>query len=47
MTGLRASAYGTPTDAPDADGTFPWHATTLVVVEVDAAGQTGAEHPRE
>lgn len=38
---LRASAYRIPTDAPEADGTFAWKATTLVVVEVDAAGQTG------
>lgn len=41
VTALRASAYRIPTDAPEADGTFAWKATTLVVVEVDAAGQTG------
>ncbi|MFM0642836.1 enolase C-terminal domain-like protein [Paraburkholderia bryophila] len=41
VTALRASAYRIPTDAPEADGTFAWHATTLVVVEVDAAGHTG------
>jgi hypothetical protein len=41
VNGLRASAYRIPTDAPEADGTFVWKATTLVVVEVDAAGQTG------
>lgn len=38
---LRASAYRIPTDSPEADGTFAWNATTLVVVEVDAAGETG------
>jgi L-alanine-DL-glutamate epimerase-like enolase superfamily enzyme len=38
---LRARAYRIPTDAPEADGTFAWKATTLVVVEMDAAGQTG------
>ncbi len=38
---LRVAAYRVPTDAPEADGTFNWDATTLVVVELDAAGQTG------
>jgi L-alanine-DL-glutamate epimerase-like enolase superfamily enzyme len=38
---LRAAAYRIPTDAPEADGTFAWDATTLVTVEVDAAGETG------
>lgn len=38
---LRASAYRIPTDAPEADGTFAWDATTLVVVEADAAGASG------
>jgi L-alanine-DL-glutamate epimerase-like enolase superfamily enzyme len=41
VTALRANAYRVPTDAPEADGTFAWKATTLVVVEVDAAGETG------
>ncbi|MEW9585143.1 enolase C-terminal domain-like protein [Paraburkholderia sp. DGU8] len=41
VTELRASAYRIPTDAPEADGTFAWQATTLIVVEADAAGQTG------
>lgn len=38
---LRVAAYRIPTDAPEADGTFAWDATTLVVVELDAAGETG------
>jgi L-alanine-DL-glutamate epimerase-like enolase superfamily enzyme len=39
---LHAAAYRIPTDSPEADGTFRWDATTLVVVEVDAAdGQSG------
>ena len=39
---LRAAAYRIPTDSPEADGTFRWEATTLVVVEVGAAdGKTG------
>ncbi|HWK49698.1 MAG TPA: enolase C-terminal domain-like protein [Steroidobacter sp.] len=38
---IRARAYRIPTDRPEADGTFAWDATTLVVVEVVAAGKTG------
>lgn len=30
---LEASAYRIPTDHPEADGTFAWNATTMVVVE--------------
>jgi L-alanine-DL-glutamate epimerase-like enolase superfamily enzyme len=41
VTALRASAYRIPTDAPEADGTFAWDATTLVLVEVQAGGVTG------
>ena len=32
---LRVAAYRVPTDAPEADGTFAWDATTLVLVELD------------
>jgi L-alanine-DL-glutamate epimerase-like enolase superfamily enzyme len=38
---LSASAYRIPTDAPEADGTFAWQATTIVVVELAAQGITG------
>ena len=38
---LTASAYRIPTDAPEADGTFQWDATTLVLAEVEAGGKTG------
>ncbi len=38
---VRAEAYRIPTDAPEADGTFAWTSTTLVVVEVEAGGRTG------
>jgi L-alanine-DL-glutamate epimerase-like enolase superfamily enzyme len=38
---LTARAYRIPTDAPEADGTFAWTATTLVIVDVVAAGNTG------
>jgi len=41
VTGLRADAFSIPTDLPEADGTFAWDTTTLVVVEVDAGGMTG------
>lgn len=41
VTALHAQAYRIPTDLPEADGTFAWDATTLVVVHVEAGGKTG------
>ncbi len=41
ITAVRAHAYKIPTDAPEADGTFEWTSTTLVVVEIKAGGRTG------
>ncbi|HTV80027.1 MAG TPA: enolase C-terminal domain-like protein [Steroidobacteraceae bacterium] len=38
---VRAAAYRIPTDRPEADGTFEWDATTLVVVHVEAGGARG------
>jgi len=38
---VRARAYTVPTDAPEADGTFAWDKTTIVVVHVEAGGETG------
>jgi L-alanine-DL-glutamate epimerase-like enolase superfamily enzyme len=38
---VSASAYTIPTDKPEADGTKHWTSTTLVVVEVEAGGETG------
>lgn len=38
---VTAAAYTVPTDAPEADGTFSWDSTTMVLVQVSAAGQTG------
>jgi len=35
------SAYSIPTDAPEGDGTFTWGATTLVVCEIHAGGESG------
>jgi L-alanine-DL-glutamate epimerase-like enolase superfamily enzyme len=41
VTGVRASAYTVPTDAPEADGTLAWDSTTLVLVEAHAGDKTG------
>ncbi|MBV9523213.1 MAG: mandelate racemase [Alphaproteobacteria bacterium] len=38
---LRADAFTIPTDAPEADGTFRWDRTTIIVVEVTGGGKTG------
>jgi L-alanine-DL-glutamate epimerase-like enolase superfamily enzyme len=38
---IDVSAYKIPTDFPEADGTFAWDSTTLVLVEVEAGGKTG------
>jgi len=41
ITNISVAAYTVPTDAPEADGTFDWHATTIVVVEVEGGGKSG------
>jgi hypothetical protein len=33
------SAFTLPTDGPEADGTFAWDSTTLVLVEASAGGR--------
>jgi L-alanine-DL-glutamate epimerase-like enolase superfamily enzyme len=38
---VRAAAYRIPTDAPEADGTFAWDSTTLVVVLIGGGGCVG------
>ncbi len=38
---LAVSAYTVPTDAPEADGTYRWDKTTMVLVEVEAGGEVG------
>src|SRR5947209_3311335 len=39
---LETSAYRIPTDRPEADGTFTWDSTTLVLVEAVAdSGERG------
>jgi len=41
ITDIEARAYTIPTDSPEADGTFAWDSTTLIVVHVTAGGKTG------
>lgn len=38
---VNARAYTIPTDRPEADGTFEWTATTLVLVRLHSGGTTG------
>ena len=38
---LDVSAYTIPTDFPESDGTIEWRETTIVVVQLSGAGQTG------
>ena len=38
---LEVEAFTIPTDAPEADGTLRWDATTIVVVHAPAGGVTG------
>ncbi len=38
---LDVRAYTVPTESPESDGTLVWDATTIVVVEAHAGGETG------
>src|SRR4051812_18668258 len=38
---LSVSAYTIPTDSPEADGTYEWDSTTIVLVELTGAGKQG------
>ncbi|MGI8411891.1 MAG: enolase C-terminal domain-like protein [Solirubrobacteraceae bacterium] len=38
---IEVAAYTVPTDAPEADGTLEWDATTIVVVHAHGGGATG------
>ncbi|GAB3489661.1 enolase C-terminal domain-like protein [Flexivirga lutea] len=38
---VTARVYTFPTDQPEADGTLAWDSTTMVLVQVHGAGQTG------
>lgn len=41
ISSVEAAAYRIPTDNPEADGTYSWQATTLIVVHLRAGGHTG------
>jgi L-alanine-DL-glutamate epimerase-like enolase superfamily enzyme len=38
---VHAAAYRIPADLPEADGTYAWDATTLVVANIEAGGRVG------
>jgi L-alanine-DL-glutamate epimerase-like enolase superfamily enzyme len=38
---LRVSAYTVPTKTPEADGTYEWDTTTIVIVDVSGGGNRG------
>lgn len=38
---VEVAAYTVPTDAPEADGTYAWQQTTMIVVQVRAGDQLG------
>jgi len=38
---LAVSAYTVPTETPEADGTFAWTETTLVLVQLSSSGIMG------
>ena len=38
---LKVKVYEIPTDRPESDGTLQWDSTTLVLVEIEAGGETG------
>lgn len=41
ITDLEVSAYTIPTESLESDGTLQWESTTMVLVEITAAGKTG------
>lgn len=41
ITSARVSALRIPTDQPESDGTAEWDSTTVVIVELTAAGSSG------
>ncbi len=41
ITGSSVRVYTVPTDAPEADGTFAWKSTTMVLVTLEAGGKCG------
>ena len=41
IDGLKVSTFTFPTEAPEADGTYEWESTTIVIVEVSGGGEAG------
>src|SRR5215470_16623127 len=41
ITGVDAAVFTVPTDAPEADGTLAWDATTMVLVTAQAGSERG------
>jgi L-alanine-DL-glutamate epimerase-like enolase superfamily enzyme len=41
VAALAVAAYRVPTEAPESDGTLSWNSTTLVLVDIEAAGIHG------
>lgn len=41
VSDVRCAIYEIPTDQPEADGTLAWSSTTMVLVELSAAGTVG------
>jgi L-alanine-DL-glutamate epimerase-like enolase superfamily enzyme len=41
ITGSRLEVFTVPTDSPEADGTYAWNSTTMVLVQIEAGGETG------
>lgn len=41
VTGVSVRAYTIPTDGPEADGTFAWDSTTIILVGIEAADCAG------
>ena len=41
ITSVKVQVYTVPTDAPEADGSFSWTSTTMVLVTLEASGQRG------
>lgn len=41
ITASRLRVFTIPTDAPEADGTYEWDSTTMVLAQIEAGGKTG------
>jgi len=41
IDGLDVSAFKIPTETPEADGTYEWNSTTIVIVDVTGGGKRG------